>query len=48
MQPIGWMEYEGRERLELANCPSCGTTLCVAVSRLSSSARWRVTRLRTP
>jgi hypothetical protein len=48
MRPAGSWEADEREWLELATCPSCGTTLTIAVTRLSSSARWRVQPLRLP
>jgi hypothetical protein len=32
----------GDERYELANCPRCGSTLCIELKRLSSSGNWRV------
>jgi hypothetical protein len=35
------MEADG-ERYELANCPQCGSTVCVEVTELSSSGNWRV------
>ncbi|MGH7298599.1 MAG: hypothetical protein ACRELB_26905 [Polyangiaceae bacterium] len=45
MEPVGVMEADG-ERYELANCPSCGSTLCVEVRRFTSSAQWRVVVIR--
>jgi hypothetical protein len=47
MRPIGSLKIDEDERLDLANCPSCGSTLWISVSRLSSSGTWRVVRVRT-
>ena len=41
LSAIGTMQLEPRERLELANCPQCGSTL-TELQRFSSSSRWRV------
>ncbi|MGD0679488.1 MAG: hypothetical protein ABSC94_29210 [Polyangiaceae bacterium] len=40
--PAGVQEVDEDEYLELANCPVCGSTLCVRQWRLSASARWSV------
>jgi hypothetical protein len=41
------MAVNERERLELANCPSCRSTICVAIRRRrGSSARWHVELVR--
>jgi hypothetical protein len=42
MLPLGTMHVSCDERIELANCPSCGSTVCVGREGLSPSARWRV------
>jgi len=36
------------EILLLATCPSCESTICIEVSRLSLSGRWRTEVLRKP
>jgi hypothetical protein len=41
MRSVGAMQMD-RERLELANCPTCGSTCCVELWRLSSSSHWRI------
>jgi hypothetical protein len=38
---LGTMAIEADERVEMANCPSCGSTVCIGWQRLSPSARWR-------
>jgi hypothetical protein len=45
MRALGSMYVDERARLELASCPSCGSTLCVAVRRLFPSGYSRATRL---
>jgi len=45
MKPCGIMADES-ERLLLVTCPSCETTICVEVSRLTMSGRWRTEAMR--
>jgi hypothetical protein len=45
MKPCGTMADES-ERLLLATCPSCESTICVEVSRLSLSGRWHTEAVR--
>jgi len=47
-KPRGTLEVDDREWLDLATCPSCGSTIAISVHRLSSSARWRLQPLRLP
>lgn len=44
MHPVGSVDFEG-ERLELARCPVCGSTLSVA-RHVRTADGWQVTKLR--
>jgi hypothetical protein len=44
MHRVGVVEVD-RERLFLANCVACGSTLSVEIRRFSSSGNWRAVTL---